>query len=161
MSNTAANILKLISSIIACQFAGFIGSIFTAASIPMWYTSLNKPPFTPPNWLFAPAWIILYLLMAIAAFLIWQKGLNSKGVKKALILFLIQLVLNSLWSVIFFGLQSPLWGMILIVLLWIAIIFTMLKFYKISTAACWLLLPYILWITFAATLNFSIWILNL
>ena len=90
------DILKLVASIIACQCAGLIGSLFTTPSIPTWYASLQKPPFTPPNWLFAPAWITLYLLMGIAAFIVWQKGLDKQGVKRALVVFLVQLVLNGL-----------------------------------------------------------------
>jgi tryptophan-rich sensory protein len=154
------DILKLLLSILACQSAGLIGSIFTMKAIPTWYATLQKPFFTPPNWLFAPAWGTLYLLMGISAFLIWQRGLGNPQVKRALIVFLIQLALNALWSVVFFGLESPLYGVIVIVTLWIAILLTMLKFFKISVAAFWLLLPYLLWVTFAAALNISVWILN-
>jgi len=151
---------KLVISIIVCEFAGIIGSIFTASAIPTWYVSLNKPPFTPPNWLFAPAWAILYALMGIAAFIIWRKGLDNKGVKAALITFLIQLILNASWSVVFFGFQSLFGGVIVIVVLWVAILLTILRFLKISRTAGVLLLPYILWVSFAATLNISVWILN-
>jgi len=152
--------LKLVISIVACQCAGIIGSIFTTAAIPTWYATLQKPPFTPPNWLFAPAWITLYLLMGIAAFLIWRKGLEQKEVKSALVIFLVQLVLNALWSVVFFGLKSPLYGMVVIIALWVVILLTILRFFKLSTAAGALLLPYILWVSFAAVLNVSIWVLN-
>jgi len=154
------DIAKLLISVLACQCAGFIGSIFTTPSIPTWYATLQKPPFTPPSWLFAPAWITLYLLMGISSFIIWRKGINNGRVREALIVFLIQLILNSLWSIVFFGLKSPLYGVVVIVALWIAILFTMFKFFKLSTAAGGLLLPYILWVSFAAVLNISIWILN-
>ena len=154
------DILKLLISIVACQSAGLIGSIFTIKAIPTWYAALQKPSFTPPNWLFAPAWGTLYLLMGISAFLIWRKGLDNSQVKRALFIFAIQLALNALWSVVFFGLESPLYGVIVIVALWIAILLTMLKFFKISAVAFWLLLPYLLWVTFAAVLNISVWILN-
>ena len=154
------DILKLLISIVACQSAGLIGSIFTVKAIPTWYAALQKPSFTPPNWLFAPAWGTLYLLMGISAFLIWRKGLDNSQVKRALFIFAIQLALNALWSVVFFGLESPLYGVIVIVALWIAILLTMLKFFKISAVAFWLLLPYLLWVTFAAVLNISVWILN-
>ena len=154
------DIIKLIVSIVACQCAGVIGSAFTTKNIPTWYAALEKPAFTPPNWLFAPAWITLYLLMAIAAFLIWRKGLGEEGVKSALVIFLVQLVLNALWSVVFFGLQSPLYGMVVIIALWVAILLTILRFFKLSTAAGALLLPYILWVSFAAVLYVSIWVLN-
>jgi len=156
----ARDIVKLVVSIIACQCAGFIGSLATTPNIPTWYAALEKPFFTPPSWLFAPAWITLYLLMAIAAFLIWRKGLGEEGVKCALIVFLVQLVLNSLWSVVFFGLQSPLYGMVVIIALWIAILLTIIKFFRLSTAAGWLMIPYILWVSFASALNISIWVLN-
>jgi len=153
-------IFKLIVSIIACQLAGVIGSAFTTPAIPTWYAALVKPPFTPPSWLFAPAWITLYVLMGISASLVWRVGLDQKRVRTALILFLVQLVLNALWSVAFFGLQSPLGGIIVIVLLWAAILLTILRFFKISTAAGALLVPYIAWVTFAATLNAYIYALN-
>jgi tryptophan-rich sensory protein len=156
----AIDVVKLVVSLVACQCAGLIGSIFTIKSIPTWYASLQKPPFTPPGWLFGPAWVILYILMGVAAFIVWRRGLDTQGVKKALVIFLIQLVLNALWSVVFFGLESPLWGMVVIVVLWIAILFTILELFKISKTAGALLVPYILWVTFAATLNISIWILN-
>jgi benzodiazapine receptor len=156
----ARNIVKLVVSLIACQAAGAIGSLATTPNIPTWYTALEKPAFTPPSWLFAPAWITLYVLMAIAAFLIWRKGLGEEGVKCALTVFLVQLVLNALWSVVFFGLQSPLWGMVVILALWIAILLTIIKFFRLSVAAGSLLLPYILWVSFAAVLNITIWVLN-
>ena len=154
------DILKLIISIVACQCAGLVGSMFTMSAIPTWYATLEKPPFTPPNWLFAPAWGTLYLLMGISAFIVWRKGLENRWVRGALIVFLIQLILNALWSVVFFGLESPLYGIVVIVALWIAILFTILKFLKISRTAGVLLLPYILWVSFAAVLNISIWVLN-
>ena len=151
---------KLIISIVVCQCAGLIGSIFTTPAIPTWYATLEKPPFTPPNWLFAPAWIILYLLMGISASLVWKSGLVNRQNRIALIIFLIQLILNALWSVAFFGLESPLSGIVVIVLLWVAILITMLKFFPISNPAGFLLIPYIGWVTFAAILNVSIFMLN-
>ena len=154
------DIFKLLISIVACQCAGLIGSLATVTAIPTWYATLDKPSFTPPNWLFAPAWITLYLLMGISAFIVWRKGLDSRPIQVALMVFLAQLILNALWSVVFFGLQSPLYGVVVIIALWIAILFTILNFYKISTAAAIILLPYILWVSFATVLNISIWILN-
>lgn len=154
------DILKLIISIVACQCAGVIGSIFTSTEIPTWYATLEKPFFTPPNWLFAPAWITLYLLMGISAFFIWRKGLVNRQVRVALLVFLLQLILNALWSVVFFGLHSPLYGVIVIVALWIAILFAIIRFFQISTLAGALLLPYIGWVSFAAVLNISILVLN-
>lgn len=154
------DIIKLLISIVACQCAGIIGSIFTTPAIPTWYAALEKPFFNPPNWLFAPAWVTLYLLMGIAAFLIWRKGLEQKGVKSALVIFLVQLVLNALWSVVFFGLQSPLYGVVVILALWVVILLTIIRFFRLSTAAGSLMLPYILWVSFAAVLNVSILVLN-
>ena len=154
------DIFKLLISIAVCQCAGLIGSIFTITAIPTWYAALEKPSFTPPNWLFAPAWIMLYLLMAISAFILWRRGLDSRRIRVALLAFLLQLILNALWSVVFFGLKSPLYGVIAILALWIAILFTILNFFRISATAGALLLPYILWVSFATALNASIWVLN-
>lgn len=159
-SQRVQDIIKLVVSIIVCQLAGLIGSLFTTPAIPTWYAALQKPAFTPPNWLFAPAWLTLYLLMAIAAFLIWRQGLAQKEVKTALLIFALQLILNALWSVAFFGFRSPLAGLIVIALLWVAILFTLIKFFRLSVPAGVLLLPYILWVSFAAVLNISIWQLN-
>ncbi len=154
------DIIKLLVSIAACQCAGLIGSVFTMPAIPTWYATLQKPSFTPPNWLFTPAWGTLYLLMGISAFLIWRRGLADKPVKIALMVFAIQLILNTLWSVAFFGFESPLSGVIVIIVLWLAILLTILRFSKISSVAAILLLPYLLWVSFASVLNISIWVLN-
>jgi benzodiazapine receptor len=154
------DILKLVISLLVCQVAGLIGSAFTSPSIPTWYAAIKKPSFTPPNWLFAPAWITLYVLMGVSAFLVWRKGLGDSQVKIALSIFIVQLIFNILWSVVFFGLKSPLAGFVIIVILWIAILLTILNFFKISMAAGLLLIPYILWVSFASILNFSIFILN-
>ena len=159
-SSRFREIIRLVVSILACQCAGLIGSIFTAPAIPTWYAALEKPPFTPPSWLFAPAWVTLYILMGVAAFLVWRKGLDQEGVKSALVVFLVQLVLNALWSVVFFGYESPVAGAVVIIALWVAILFTILRFFKLSVTAGYLLIPYILWVSFAAALNISIWILN-
>jgi len=151
---------KLIFSIFICLFAGFIGSYFTTPAIPTWFATLQKPSFAPPNWVFAPVWTSLYILMGISLFLVWQKGLENKTVKAAIYLFAGQLVLNALWSFVFFGLRSPLLGLIEIIILWIAILATILSFMKISRTAAYLLIPYILWVSFASIVNFSIWSLN-
>jgi tryptophan-rich sensory protein len=153
-------IVRFIIAILICQLAGIIGSLFTTPSIPTWYASLEKPSFAPPNWLFGPVWITLFTLMGISFYLVWNKGLKNKMIKKGLFIFGIQLFLNVLWSFLFFGLRSPLYGFIEIIVLWIAIGFTILKFYRISKNAALLLLPYIAWVSVAATLNYYIWILN-
>jgi benzodiazapine receptor len=153
-------ILKMIISIIICQLAGVIGSVFTSPAIPSWYVTLSKPSFTPPNWVFAPVWTSLYLLMGISAFLVWRRGIDNPQVNLALRFFIIQLVLNSFWSVLFFGLRSPLLGFVEIILLWFFILLTIINFFKVLNTAGILLLPYILWVSFAAVLNFSLWRLN-
>lgn len=152
--------LKLAIAIVVSEFAGIIGSIFTVSAIPTWYATLVKPTLNPPSWIFGPVWTILYALMGIAAFLVWKKGWDRKDVRKALAVFGLQLVLNAVWSIIFFGLHSPLWALVDIILMWLAIVWTMVLFYKISKPAMWLLVPYILWVSFATYLNYSIWILN-
>lgn len=154
------NFSKLVIAIVISELAGIIGSVFTTPSIPTWYAGLAKPALNPPAWVFGPVWTTLYFLMGIAAFLVWKKGLERKDVKIALSLFGGQLVLNTLWSIIFFGLHNPFWAFIEIIVLWLAILWTILAFYKISRPAACLLLPYILWVSFAGYLNYSIWVLN-
>jgi tryptophan-rich sensory protein len=141
-------------------FAGFVGSIFTTPSIPTWYASLVKPAFSPPNYVFGPVWSILFLLMGISAYLVWKEGFGKKKVKIALKIFFVQLALNTLWSILFFGLKSPMVSLAEIILLWVLIFITIKKFYEISKIAGSLLIPYILWVTFASILNLSIVLLN-
>jgi benzodiazapine receptor len=155
-----ADIARLIISIVACEGAGAIGAIFTTPAIPTWYAGLKKPAFTPPNSVFGPIWITLYLLMGIAVFMVWREGLNQEGVTIAFTVFWIQLVLNVLWSVIFFGLKSLLGGMVMIFLLWIAILVNIIMFFGVSPIAGGLLIPYIIWVSIAANLNVQIWIRN-
>ncbi len=154
------NIAKLVISIVICQLVGVIGSVFTNTSVQTWYAELQLPSFTPPGWFIGTVWIILYTLMGISLYLVWNKGLRNKRVKNSLYLFGLQLILNAVWSFLFFGLRSPFLGLIEIVFLWVAIAFTILKFYKISRTAAWLLLPYIVWVSVALMLNFYIWRLN-
>ncbi|MBU0532187.1 tryptophan-rich sensory protein [Candidatus Micrarchaeota archaeon] len=149
---------ELIIAIVICQLAGIIGSFFTLQSIPTWYTSLAKPSFTPPNWVFGPVWITLYTLMGVSAF--WIFSSKNKKQKMALYIFACQLILNTLWSVVFFGLQSSLYGLIIIILLWLSIIATIVKFHEIDKRAGLILIPYLLWVSFASILNFWIYILN-
>lgn len=154
------DIIKLIISIVACEGAGGIGAIFTTPAIPTWYAGLKKPTFTPPNSVFGPIWITLYLLMGIAVFLVWREGLGQEGVTIAFVIFWAQLVLNILWSVIFFGLKSLFGGMVMILLLWIAILINIITFFGVSPLAGWLLIPYIIWVSIAANLNVQVWKLN-
>jgi len=154
------NLIKLLFCLILCQGAGVVGSVYTMPAIPEWYAALAKPSFNPPNWVFGPAWTMLFTLMAIAAYLVWSKGLREPAVRKGLILFLIQLALNSFWSFLFFGLRSPLYGLIEIFVLWAAILVTIVQFLKISRVAGLLMIPYLLWVSFAVSLNLGIWLLN-
>lgn len=151
---------KLVVSVFVSLMAGVVGSAYTAPAIDSWYKDLNKPSFNPPSWVFAPVWTILYLVMGVAAFLVWREGLQNKAVRIGLGLFIFQLVLNTLWSFIFFGQQNPLAGFIEILVLWVAIAATIYFFYRVNPVAAYLMIPYILWVTFAAILNFSIWQLN-
>ena len=154
-------IAKLVSSIILCQVVGMMmGSIFTKPAILSWYGLLKKPFFTPPDWVFARVWIISCILMGVAAFLVWRKSINQKQSRSALILFGVQLILNVLWSVTFFGLRSPLGGLIEISILAVAILLTIQSFLQVSRVAGLLLIPYFLWVAFASGLNLSIWVLN-
>jgi benzodiazapine receptor len=155
-----AIVIKFIICLALTFSAAFVGSLFTREAVPDWYATLNKPIFTPPDWLFGPVWAILYLLMAISAFIVWQKSLVNPAVRIALTVYLIQLILNALWSVIFFGLKLPLPAFIEILLLWSAIVFTIIAFVRVSITAALILVPYILWVSFAAVLNFFIWFLN-
>ena len=127
--------LKLIISILICHSAGFIGTVFTSSAIPTWYDSLKKPPFSPPNWIFGPVWTILYTLMGISVYLVWRQGIDDSQVKTALIIFGVQLFLNALWSPIFFGFKAMFAALIVIIIMWIVILFTILTFFKISTIA--------------------------
>jgi tryptophan-rich sensory protein len=151
---------KLIASIVGCELVGIAGTPFTLAAIPSWYSTLNKPSFAPPNWLFGPAWTLLYLLMGTAFYLIWKQGFKKKGVKTASKFFLAQLALNFIWSPVFFGLRSPQLGLITIITLWFFIALTMKKFYPLSRPAFYLLIPYLLWVSFATLLNAAIVVLN-
>jgi len=154
------NPLKLIAAIVLCVIIGSSASVFTAPQIGTWYASLAKPVWNPPNWLFAPVWTTLFVLMGISLYLVWNKGFKTRGVKIALVIFGAQFALNVLWSFLFFGLQSPLYGFIEIIALWIMIAATIIAFYKISKPAAFILLPYIAWVTIASLLNYSVLVLN-
>ncbi len=154
------DVAKLIIAICISELAGIVGSVFTAPAIDGWYAELAKPAFNPPAWVFGPVWITLFALMGIAAFLIWMKGLDRRDVRIAIGIFIGQLLLNTLWSFIFFGLQNPGAALVEIGLLWFAILATTVAFARISKPVAWLLLPYLLWVSFASYLNYAIWSLN-
>jgi translocator protein len=155
------NTITFIVCILICEGAGAIGGFFTSRSVAEWYPTLIKPSFTPPSWLFMPVWTLLYLLMGISAFLIWRIGWQSNVVKIALAVFIIQLALNVAWSAVFFGMKSTIGGMIVIFLLWLAILFTIILFFRLSKISAVLLIPYNLWVSFASVLNVALVYLNL
>lgn len=152
-------IIGYIVSILIAQGAGLIGSIFTANTVSTWYTTLNKPFINPPSWLFGPVWITLYALMGTSAYLIWQVK-ETPGAKMALIFYGIQLILNAVWSILFFGIKNPQVAFFEIIFLLISIIITTILFWKINPVAGALMVPYILWVSFASYLNYQIWTLN-
>lgn len=152
------NTLRLIISILLPQVTGALGALVTISSVGSWYQTINKPSFTPPSWVFGPAWTTLYILMGIALFLIWKSNHPLK--KQALWLFGIQLFLNGIWSPAFFGLESPILGLVIIVPLWIMIVVCIKVFFQVNKTASYLMVPYLLWVSFATALNASIWYLN-
>ncbi|MFH1369092.1 MAG: TspO/MBR family protein [Elusimicrobiota bacterium] len=153
--------LKLIISITVSLSAGVIGAFFTTPSVKAWYPTLLKPSFNPPNWLFGPVWTLLYILMGIALFLVWNApGANEEQKNNAMTIFFIQLALNTLWSIVFFGMHSIVGGLFVILFLSSFIIWTTVCFMLISKTAGWLMAPYILWVSFATVLNAAIWKLN-
>lgn len=156
-------LLRLVFFIALSLTVGIIGSIYTADSISSWYAYLNKPSFSPPNFVFGPVWTTLYTLMGISAYMVWTKSKNkkeSKNVKTALNIFYVQLFFNFIWSFLFFGLQNPLLALVDIILLWALVLTMIMRFYGINKYAGLLQIPYLLWISFATILNASILFLN-
>lgn len=152
------NYLKLLISLALPQIAGGLGAFFTISSVQSWYLTINRPSWNPPSWLFGPVWTTLYVLMGIACFLIWKSENVLK--KQLLTLFAVQLVLNALWSPAFFGMESPILGLVVIIPLWISILFCVIRFKEVSRWASTLMIPYLLWVSFATALNGAIWWLN-
>lgn len=146
--------------ILVCQAAGAIGALTTDTGESSWYAGLEKPAFNPPGWVFGPVWTTLYTLMGIAAFVVWRAGTDRPEVRRALGLFAAQLVLNAVWTPVFFGAESIVGGAVVIVVLLVVLALTVRAFFRVSTVAGWLLVPYLLWIAFATLLNLSIWALN-
>ena len=141
-------------------FIGFMGSLATREGIVDWYPALIKPWFNPPDWIFGPVWLAMYVLMGIAAGIVWSKGFYHKWVQTALYHFGFQLLLNAAWSLLFFGLKEPLWALIDIVALFVVLLLTIKWFRVVSNTAAYLMVPYAVWVLFAAILNFEIWLLN-
>lgn len=153
-NKTKFNPIKFFLSILITESTGVLGSIATASSVKTWYvTDLVKSPLNPPSWIFAPVWTLLFFLMGVSLYLVWNK-------KNNLFWFWVQLILNTLWSFLFFGLRSPSLAFYEIIFLWVAILITIVKFWKINKTASALLWPYLAWVSFASILNYSIMILN-
>jgi tryptophan-rich sensory protein len=152
-------LFKLSLLVVFCEVVGLLGAVFTIPSITGWYVHLNKPPFNPPNWIFGPVWTMLYLLMGVSLFLVLEKKLKKQK-NFLLALFFFQLLLNFLWSVIFFGWHMPLLAMVDIILLWISIALLIIDFWKFSKPAAIILIPYLLWVSFASILNLFVAFLN-
>lgn len=150
-------VLQALAAIIGCQAVGIAGAIFTTTN---WLDTLNQPFFQPPGWVFAPVWTLLYAMMGLAAYLVWSNGWEKPEVRKGIYLFAGQLLLNGIWSPIFFGMKSLVWGLVDIVLLWIMIVLTINQFKKVSEKAFWLMIPYLAWVSFAAVLNLALLLLN-
>lgn len=153
-------IIKISISVGLCLLIGFIASLATQTTVESWYPTLEKPIFNPPSWVFGPVWGLMYVIMGVAAGIVWSKGFYHKWVKTALYHFLLQLILNGAWSLIFFGLMEPFWALLDIIALFILLVFTIKWFRVVSDTAAYLLFPYALWVLFAAALNFEIWRLN-
>ena len=154
-------ITKILTVVVTCLAVGYLSSTVTKSAITTWYPTLVKPSFNPPNWVFAPVWSTLYIMMGVAAGLVWNRiDFEKEVVKKALIVFAVQLGLNALWSYLFFGLKNPMLAGIEIIILWLMIFETYTQFSKIKIIAGYLLLPYLAWVSFAMVLNESIWWLN-
>lgn len=153
--------LKITILIIICLGIGYASSIVTQNGVQTWYPLIEKPSFNPPNWVFAPVWTILYLCIAVAGGIVWNKIESNPLAKRAMLLFVIQLILNTLWSFLFFGLRNPLVALIEIILLLLVIYETFILFNRINKVAGYLFIPYLLWVAFALLLNASIWWLNI
>ena len=151
---------KLLASVLICEAVGVAGSLFTVVSLSSWYNVLNKPLFAPPNWIFAPLWVVLYLLMGVAGYLIWKAVRTNKKARIALILFTLQLMLNFSWTAIFFGQRLAIGGLVVISMLWIVLLATIIAFYRVSWRPAVLLMPYFIWVIFAMVVNIYIVMLN-
>ena len=157
---TVANYVILVSLIIFCECAGMVSGLLSRSGWGTWYAALRKPVFMPPGWLFGPVWVALYALMSIAAWQAYVHAPSRRFVAVGLALFAVQLALNVAWSPLFFGLHKPGWALVDCVAMWLAIIATMVCFWQASRGACLLMVPYLLWVSFAAVLNAAVWRLN-
>lgn len=164
------NYKRLVISLAIPQLAGLAGAFFTGSAITTWYAGLQKPSFSPPNWVFGPIWILLYLLMGVSIYLIWQrysgnkylsiKALGREGAKGAFWIFWIHLVFNAAWTPVFFGLKNPGLALADIIVIWLLVIVLIGKFWKLDKRASLLMVPYFVWVSFAGALNYFLWYLN-
>jgi benzodiazapine receptor len=154
-------VIPFIISLIITLSIGIVASLFTRPEIPGWYSTLNKPSFTPPNWLFPVAWTILYILIATAAYMVWKRRDGSPTYKTTVIIYITQLALNFSWSIVFFGMHQTVGGLIIIIALLVTIVLIISWFSRFSKTAAWLLVPYLLWVGYATLLNISIVVLNM
>lgn len=150
----------IIVGILLCEGVGLLAAWATQTAVTTWYPTLIKPSFTPPNWLFGPVWTVLYAMMGVAAALVWETGRSNPRRRRALVLFAVQLVLNGAWSFAFFWARSPAIGLVVILLLWSALAWTLYAFVRVRAATGWLLVPYLLWVSYAVALNGGVWLLN-
>ncbi len=157
MRPNRSSAIRFIVAVAVCEAAGLVSSVYTISAIPTWYAALQKPWFTPPNWLFAPVWLTLYFLMGVSLYLLWGKRQRARA---ALGAFVLQLVLNVFWSIVFFGAHQLFYGFVVIAALWAAILATIALSYRVSRGAAFVLLPYISWVTIASALNYYVWVLN-
>ncbi len=155
-----SNPVKLVLSLAITVILGLSGGFFSVSEIPGWYAQLQRPSWNPPNWIFPPVWTLLFVMMGISLFLVWKNNAPVRVKKMAIMIFSIQLLLNILWSYVFFKQHTMGWALAEIIILWIAILLTIFAFGKISSLAAWLLVPYISWVSFAAILNYTFWKIN-
>jgi tryptophan-rich sensory protein len=154
------NPVALVAAILSCIILGSLGGIVTRTGPDTWYALLEKPAFSPPGWLFGPVWTLLFILMGISLWMVWKEGIEKRDVRIALGVFAVQFIFNIAWSFLFFGMQSPFLGLVDILILWILILATIVCFFQVQKTAAFLLIPYILWVSFASFLNYTIFILN-
>lgn len=153
----------LVLAVVAAEIVGAVGGIATASSVDTWYTTLTRPEFAPPNWVFAPVWITLFAFMGVAAWLVWRRAdrpAHRTEARRALTVFGLQFAVNVAWSFAFFGARSPLAGLVVIAALWLLVGTTIVGFWRVDRRAAALMLPYIAWVSFAGLLNYGFWALN-
>jgi tryptophan-rich sensory protein len=157
--STTANVLGLAISLGACFLVAGLGGLATTSSVNDWYLTLKRPEWNPPGWIFGPVWTTLYFMMGIAAWLVWKNSPPEKS-RLPIAIFGFHLLLNLFWSILFFGMREVGWAAVEIVILWLFIVLVLLQFMRLDRLAGWLLVPYLLWVSFASFLNYTIWSLN-